>query len=193
MSVPLSATAGAHANMRLLRVTWEEVLEAVGPLDRLEVTPSFEAREPSPGSPVLITGDTDGPAGPFVFDAVTRTGRRLVVTIEGSMVAGVHLGAIDDGLQRSGRPRRRAAWIVGSATGAGFLTFAIVLVRRATRRSVDDGSGWSAEGAAWLDNLDWDDFLYLLGRQYEDTTTAQDEVTLGRLRAGYENATGYRF
>lgn len=52
------------------------------------------------------------------------------------------------------------------------------------------GDGWSKEGEAWFDSLDWEDAQFLLTRQGDDPRTEEDEERLTRLRESYESATG---
>jgi hypothetical protein len=48
--------------------------------------------------------------------------------------------------------------------------------------------GWSERGADWFNSLPWEDALYLLTLQSDDTP---DEQRLGPLRESYSKATGY--
>jgi hypothetical protein len=50
--------------------------------------------------------------------------------------------------------------------------------------------GWSKEGEAWFDSLDWEDAQFLLTRQGTTPRTEEDEARLTRLRESYESATG---
>jgi hypothetical protein len=57
------------------------------------------------------------------------------------------------------------------------------------KRSIP-GDGWSKEGEAWFNNLEWEDAQFLLTTQRDDPRTEEDEARLTRLRGSYERATG---
>ena len=50
--------------------------------------------------------------------------------------------------------------------------------------------GWSKEGAAWFNSLDWEDAEFLLTTERDDPRTEEDEARVTRLRDSYESATG---
>ena len=50
--------------------------------------------------------------------------------------------------------------------------------------------GWSKEGGAWFNSLDWEDAQFLLTTQRGEPLTAGDQERLNRLSDSYASATG---
>ncbi len=150
MSERATATAGAQADMCRVGITWAEVLEALGALERVEDTPAAETRKAQPGAPVRVDGENGAPAGPVILLAVTRTGRRLIVAVENTTVVGVQMATIaetpDEGPdQTPARINRRTRLIIAaSAAAVGIIVgVAIALVKNANSKRRDGVEGWS--------------------------------------------------
>jgi hypothetical protein len=88
------------------------------------------------------------------------------------------------------KTNRRTRWIISAAGAAVALGFGVVV---ALAKRGDREGGWSKEGADWLDNLPWEDALYLLTRQEDDIRTGEDDQRIGKLRTSYQAATGYEW
>lgn len=57
------------------------------------------------------------------------------------------------------------------------------------KRNVPE-DGWTKEGEAWFNGLDWEDAQFLLTRPTQEYLAEEDEEQLARIRKSYEDATG---